>query len=576
MSDLADWLDHERALARRLGVFATEASYQTLTCPECDEPRLVKRRLDPLARGSLQSVQEGLIAIAIDLDSPCPSCDRRPERAPDSETLYLAFSPRLGGHLGVEIHVSTTDDGRLRVRRALWLARLDADELEELDPADPRLDSVDRDAELRRCAAQAEADAPDDADAALRALAELLSTAGEDATLLRELARLAADRGLDAVAARYLERALAAGPATSAALIDLAGLYRRLDDDAAASETLARAFEASGDVDLLPDLVVTAARARRLGATERAAQALQITEPDSVVAAKALVGTAAIVAPLVDALDTLERHAANAGDLTAAAVATHWLDVLALPLPDWSAAQDRAGYLEALADELRPCGTVDTAPQPLVTPAGAAIAGDLLFEDDTGRRFRFFVVDQLPTRALHQTLAATARAARALGDDAVIVPLARQPLPYATLALLAGTPRSALLLDADADCTMVLADVNAEAFADAAQTYFGRPLDFTTESLADVAAILDALRDDGVGDPPYPLLLLAASYVGSVAARTLGEPARWVDGPDGRGAPVLEVGDTELDIIPAVVRAARIDADAELNALVQLLNARLP
>ncbi len=139
------------------------------------------------------------------------------------------------------------------------------------------------------------------------------------------------------------------------------------------------------------------------------------------------------------------------------------------------------------------------------------------------------------------------------------------------MRIVSGAPDPELLLAADADTTMAVADENVAAFVVAAERHFGRPMDFRLESLVEVDAILNRLHDDGMGEITYAFQCQVAAYVGAVIAKVVdGTEWRPADAPMDPYVLAMPTGE-EVNLVSKIGKAVRHGAEDGVAHFVSVL-----
>ena len=539
-----EFLERERLLAERFGVRKTDAYYQLVRCPACGHEALLRSRFSRASYASIADVEaEMLQHVQREIRAVCSRCDGTPLRGDGSRHVYLLYSERARAHLGITMRLAREEEG-VKVTRQAWWVPLDgtAEEVEVVD--DARLDAIWADSFIRRWSLDPD---PSAAATALRALTEQQPL---DALAWRELGRSYQeagdpDRAIDAL------RASVAQDATQAEVLERLGrLLMQRGAFAEAAEQLVAAFDVGEDARLLPDVITACYRGQRIGALAAAAEALLELEPDHLVGHKArvCVEDASNIGTWRDAWEDLRDAAASSGERYTEQVANGWMAALALPLPDWSATLTPAAYAQAIADECEAAGLeVERDPDPLAWGA-ALLPIDLEVVGEDGTRWLVWLCAHEATAATDHTLAVAVRAARQDPRRAAcrVLPLARTPLSYAVCRWTSGAPDAELDLDADADTTMQVSDENVAAFVQALETRFGRTLDFTLDSLAEVDAVLARYFDDGFGAMTFAFRCQAAAYLAQVLAANV-PGTEWV--------PSEAAGDPYVVALPSGGRA---------------------
>lgn len=549
-----EFLGRERELARRYGLRKSDVLFQMVRCLECGTESLLRSRFNRHEFTSIASAEQRVLeVIRRPVKVVCTKCSGASLDTFGSRHVFLMYSEREHAHLALTLRMTREDDGRVKVRRQVWLVP-DEGTAEEVEVEDERIESFWLDSRIRARATL------DDADSAAAALDALRAEIEDDPYLLRELGNCLVDAGRTGRAVAAYEASLELDPDQPGTSIRAGRLLFGFGDYEAATRRLFGAWESSADPALLIDVIRAAYRGRQFQVMIRAADLLRAIDHESLAAQRAfaVVATAADVGDLREACTALRSAAALAGDRTVELVAEYWSGVLSLPIPDWTEKTSRAAYLTALGEELRDWGLEVAEPDPLQW-VGGEIALDLQAVADDGTTWVFAVFDQEPTPALFQTICATARAVRA--DErlagARLVPLNRHPIGWGAMLAASGTPEANVLLEADADTTMAVDDENVSGFVVAAERHFGRPMDFGLDSLDEVDAILQRLHADGFGEITFGLQCQVAAYVGAVLRRVLdGSAWQAADPPMDPVVFTLASGE-EINLVTKVGKAVR-------------------
>ncbi|MFT4704688.1 MAG: tetratricopeptide (TPR) repeat protein [Bradymonadia bacterium] len=550
-----EFLEHERELARRFGLRKTDVFFQIVRCTACSHEAMVRNRYRGHVFTCIDEIErEMLRQVGRTIRAACGKCKAKPLSGDGSRHVFLCYSERGEAHLAVTLRLDRSEgDDRVKVNRQVWWAPLDAKAVEISDAADPRLDALWRDSELRRWALDPEPSK------AIEGITKLTETYPSDAAVWRELAQCYIEAGQAQEALTAYERCLKERPNQPKVLQRagrLAVAFGRADHG---SELLARAYDITEDPALLPEVIRAAYRGHRWGALSAAAEALLEIEPEALVAYKARAATATVgdVGEWLDAWQDLRDSAKLAGERWTEAIAAAWCDTLSLPIPDWAPSVGHADYIEQLADECDSAGLdVDRDPGALRL-GDAEFRVDLLVTSDEGMSYAFILQSCMHTAASEHTWLATCRAA--VHDERLsgcrVVPITRHPLPYSVARWTAAVVDAAVDVRADADTTMAVLEENITAFVQTVEASFGRSLDFSLESLDDVDTILSRYHDEGFGACTYALACQAAAYVGAVLRAPLGE-AEWTEGDDGMDPFVLALeSGGQINLIGKIRRA---------------------
>ena len=565
-----EFLQRESALALRFGIRKTDAYYQLVRCTACGNEALLRNRYSGRAFSSVDEVEEEMLAqIQREIRAACVSCGARPLRGDGSRHVFLLYSERRAAHAAITLSLEREDDGRVKVKRQVWFVPVDggSEEIERDD--DPRLGDVWLDSAIRRWSLDS------DPMEASRALEEIADEHPRDAFALRELGQALLDAGQAGRALEVLERCLEADPEQPVVMQRLGRLYAAFGRAAEGSELLVRAFELVDDDTLLPEILKTAYRGGRRGALQKAAHLLLEREPESVVAHKALVTLESLrdVGAARDAWERLREVAERAGERWTEAVARGWCGALDLPLPDWWEGWSAADYVAAVASECLSLDLeVDPDPDPLQW-GGASIPVALEVDDAHGTTWLFVLADHESTPVGDLTIAASARAAHhdARRGECRVLPISRAPLSYAAARWCSGASDALIDVLADADTTMTVVDENVASFVQAAEQGFGRTLEFDTDSLTDVDAIVARYFDDGFGAMTYALRCQIAAYVGAVVGALL-PGAQWESADPPMDPRVLRLpGGGEMNLIGKIERAVQNGEEDALTHFVQVV-----
>lgn len=554
-----EFLGRERDLARRYGLRKTDVLFQMVRCADCDAESLLRSRFNRIEFTSVEAIERRVLEVLHrPLSIRCTTCGSEDLDGLGSRHVFLMYSEREAAHLAFTLRMTTEDDGRVRVLRQVWIVPDDGS-AEEVELEDDRLGVFWADSQIRARAAHP------DPDTAVAQLEDLAPDLPDDPYLLRELGNCLIDAGRTARALAVFELSLRADAEQPQTLRHAGRLHVAFGDPARGAELLRDAWEQSEDDALLPEILRATYRGRQLGALVAAAAELLEVDPESVAARKAIAAAQSVadVGAMQDAWADLAETAGAAGDRTTEAVARFWTDALSLPVPDWTDGVDRADYVRALVDELVDWGfEVEERPEPL-SWRDADIPVDIEAVSETGDRWLFLVFDEVSNAVLEHRLTATIRAAR---EDqrragAAVVPLNRQAMNYGAMAMASASPDTELLLAADADTTMAVADENVAAFVVAAERHFGRTLEFDLASLEEVDAILERLHDGGFGEITYAFQCQAAAYVAAVIARLVPDAA-WAEGDDGMDPYVftLPTGE-EINLVSKIGKRVRNGAE---------------